>query len=213
MSGIVENKLRIVITTALIDDVDRLGISKRIQHYIEQLDNLKELNLLEYCYVIETVSTDTSLFEKYIPKERIHCSNVNNLTYKNRGSNEVVAMLTSLPTFKFNDDDMIIKLTGRYLLVDNYFIDKVKYSESDILYRKADDTQVFTFLYAMRYKILYDTLQQCDIVEMENTMINIEKLLSLKTINSNIEYVSKLNVIAKFSTDDVNVDNYHLYTF
>jgi hypothetical protein len=84
-----------------------------------------------------------------------------------------------------SDDEFVIKASGRYMLVDDTFVNLVKEHETNphvnAIIRLCDqDTQQYTFLYAMRYKYFKQLHSQ----PMFAGGINIERI-TLDFIRSN----------------------------
>lgn len=74
----------------------------------------------------------------------------------NKSQKEFASIKTLLDTMDL-DNEFIIKVSGRYLLLNNAFVETVKSAEKasniNAIVRLCDnDTQQYTFLYAMRFK-------------------------------------------------------------
>jgi hypothetical protein len=109
-----------------------------------------------------------------------------------------------------SDDDFIIKVSGRYMLVNDTFVNLVKEHETNprvnAIIRLCDqDTQQYTFLYAMRYKYFKQLHSQ----PMFAAGINIEQV-TLDFIRANGLFdttikVKSLGILA-------NINNENSYT-
>ena len=84
----------------------------------------------------------------------------NNLAFINNGVNEAVTLLEAIEHFGFDDNDMIIKLTGRHRIKSDNFFRLVKENpnfDAYFKFRKPDVTGqewACTVVFAMRYKYL-----------------------------------------------------------
>ena len=85
------------------------------------------------------------------------------------------ALLDNLNSDEIDDDTFIIKVSGRYLLLEDSFIDTVKsnlYSTVQTIVKHNNINHVFTFLYALRYRYFkgyYESCSQSDI-STENSL-------------------------------------------
>ena len=125
----------------------------------------------------------------------------NNAKLKNKGINEAKSLLAGLEHFQFRDDDMIIKLTGRYHFISDKFIQLVEANQHIDAFVKRDEYgQGITGCFAMRCKYLKDMLKSLNLEKMESEMINIESEVAqyLKKRRSvmNLQYVNTLGVVA-----------------
>lgn len=162
-------KIYIVCTAALIEQQQEM----RKQEYIHSLTAIQQFGYEPY--VIEACKkTGPTFLEDYT--NHVFYSTVNNPYLHNKGVNEGRTMLEGLRYFNFSDEDIIIKLTGRYAFTSSYLIDTIeKNPEIDVFVRSIDhNTQVFTGCFAMRYKYLVAMLESFRYPAMEQRMINIE---------------------------------------
>lgn len=76
--------------------------------------------LISYGYepwIIESTNIDNSFFDEI--SNRVLYPQKNVLSLRNKGVNEVMSIRASIPLLPFEDNDIVIKLTGRYLLSIN----------------------------------------------------------------------------------------------
>lgn len=162
-------KIYIVCTAALIEYQQEM----RKQEYIHSLATIQQLG--HEPYVIEAYKkTGPTFLEDYT--NHVFYSTMNNPHARNKGVNEGRTMLEGLRYFNFDDDDIIIKLTGRYAFISSYLIDTIEKNQHiDAFVRSIDhNTQIFTGCFAMRYKYLVAMLESFHYPTMERCMINIE---------------------------------------
>jgi len=141
------DKIKIVFTAALIDN----HFEERKLEYIKSLKTIKSFGYEPY--IVEACKERPTFFDDYscnvlYPNE--------NLPDVDKGVNEARSVLAICEHFNFKDDDMVVKITGRYCLQDDYFIRFVEtYSNADIIFKWwAKGGLVFTGCFAMKYKYL-----------------------------------------------------------
>ncbi|MNJ91747.1 hypothetical protein D3C87_94010 [compost metagenome] len=140
--------IHLIITTANI----RNFYPERKQLYIQSIERALEFDyLFDSCTILECVSSD----EAYLNGYNVHYSKVQN-EYPEKGLNEMQHLKAFIEQSSFNEDDLIIKLTGRYILEDNSFFNKIKLLASDYDSVFKDDSDIYeglgyhTFLYCAR---------------------------------------------------------------
>lgn len=212
------NRIRIFLSTALIDNTnkpishqdqrDDLSIEKRMQEYSECFDIIKSLGY-EFT-IVETVATESKFLEQY---SDVIYTNVNNPSYRNRGSNYVNAFKKLMEIHDFMDDDIIIHITGRYPLVDDNFFKICENLEGDMdgCFSRDPYNQFYLFLYAMRFKKLNDLLNSVDIGYLESEGINLEKIFSDKTEDYKIKFIDRLGIIGRQSSSPDGIYNVAVY--
>jgi hypothetical protein len=204
------NNLKIIVSTALVSQYDLpvshhdqnfdLTIDERYREYEECLNIIKSFG---YDFIImETVSEHDLFLENF---GKVIYTNVNNRSFKNRGSNYINAMKNALDTLEFEDDDLIIHITGRYPLVDNTFIERCKVIESDGCFGKDYLGQFYLFLYALRYKKLKKLLNSIDVEYFDSSGVNLERVFSEFLENDNLDFVDKLGIIGRQSNSPKSI--------
>lgn len=170
--------MKVLATSALIDN----HYHRRQWEYEE---SFSAINRFGYdLYVVECYKEIGPTFIEDFSKN-VYYSNVN-LSLKNKGVNEANALIAAFRHFNFNPDELIVKITGRYILENNsFFIDTEKF---DCIYNPRGD-QAFFGCFALRAKIFYDMLCSFDKLKMEKDMINIEYLIA--------KYLEDNNVVTK----------------
>jgi hypothetical protein len=191
-----KNKIIITISTALIND--NLSVEHRIEEYKECFEILK--NLGYGFYIVETVSEKSDFLEEY--SENVFYTNVNG-TYNNRGANYVNAFKKFLNESNFDDNDVIIHITGRYPLINDSFIIKCLNLDSYKIgcFKKDDYNQFYLFLYGMRFKYLKNLLNSIDVNDMEKNMINLEMIFSEEISHNSVELIEELGILGRQSNE------------
>ena len=189
------NITKIILSTAIIND----GVSAedRIVEYKENFDIIKNLGY-EFI-IVETVLGKSDFLESN--SKNVFYTNVNGV-YKNRGTNYVNAFKKFINNSDFDDEDIIIHVTGRYPFIDDSFFKKCKSLEKDKVgcFKKDDYGQFHLFLYALRYREIKNLLNSIDIDNMESEMKSLEGIFPKKLPYDKLVFVDKLGIIGKQST-------------
>ena len=197
-----QGKLRVVCTSALID----FCYEARKQEYISSLERLKEYGYQPY--VFEACHpASPSFLEKHTP--HVFYSNVNDIKLGNKGVNEAASLIEGFKQTQFGDNDMIVKLTGRYLFDSRDFLQLVEdHPEIDVFVRcdpLGFPEKVFTGCFAMRYKFFKQMLENLDLIKMEEELIDLEKEVAhftrqLAHLGKNVMYVEKVGIVANIGS-------------
>ena len=171
--------IEIIFTSALI--AHQFEIRK--EEYLKSYTTLIKNGFTPW--IIESTNIDHSFYDELT--SHICYPQKNNPTVRNIGVNEVMALKTSIPFLPFNDDDIVIKLTGRYLLYEQTFIDTIRENPNNDAYAKWVDDQVFTGCIALKWKYFKNFLQTVNLAKMEKEMINLEKELAHFIIEKNLK--------------------------
>lgn len=166
------DRFKIFYTSALIPH----KFEERKEEYIKCLRLLKRMGLEERIYIVESGPfTPRSFFEDYCNK--VFYANTNDPSFVNKGVNEVKASLAAFDYYSFDDEDMIVKLTGRYLFNETNFLHLIgEHPEVDAFASYLPDRKrgVNSGCYAMRYKYYKRFLQGLNLQRMEEKLIDIE---------------------------------------
>lgn len=201
-------KIHIVCTAALLNKQARY----REQEYRLSMRIIQKLGYTPY--VIEACKKHgPTFFEKYTP--HVFYSTMNNPALHNKGVNEGKTMLEGLKAFHFADDDIIIKLTGRYHFISDYLINLIKKNPSiDAFVLCSPRFNAITGCFAMRYKHLIAMLEGFDYETMETTMSCIEWECATFVNNGDqkgilkVMYLDKLDVRGKMFCTGITDLNY-----
>ena len=187
LPSLFSNTIRIMYTSALIPD----SFAYRKGEYIRSLKNLKIFGYIPNTYVIESGPwIPESFFSKYA--SNVFYAGTNKILY-NKGVNESMAMIQGLEHYHFDDDDMIVKLTGRYLLFRDTFLKKIEDNPEIDAFVTGKVNDVFTGCYALRCKHMLEMYKQLDLLWMEENYIAIEWEVA-KYINK-LESENKIKVM------------------
>lgn len=163
------HRAKIVCTAALIDT----QFESRKKEYSTSLNILKEYGY-QNPFIFEAIKSQGPTFlENY--SDKVIYTGVNDARLRNKGVNEARSLAAGFKKCNFNDNDIILKLTGRYYFLSDALLNIIDNNEHIDAFVKVDRYgQVFTGCYAMRYKLFKDMLGQLDYTRMEQKMINIE---------------------------------------
>jgi hypothetical protein len=162
-------KIKILCTSALTSKHYEL----RKQEYIRALSLLKGYGLDPY--LVEAIASGPTFLDE-------HCNHVlytrsNNFSLRNYGINEAVSMRIGLEHFNFDPETIIIKITGRYPLESDDFLQLVEENlDADVIAKTWHENDVCTGLFAIRQKYLLDFLRNLDLKQMERQWTPIEHL-------------------------------------
>ena len=176
----------VLYTSALIENKFDIRKSQYLSSY-NILDKYLDKKNIK---IVECFSSDGD-FLKSLGSDIIY-TNTHNNSIRNKGVLEVMAMKKFFEVFDIDDDEIIFKITGRYTLIDDSFINLINSTNYDFYGRLMDENrQVFTGCFAMRKKIFLDWLNKQDLNILERMSINIEK--------SMIDYLYREGVNTHFS--------------
>jgi hypothetical protein len=109
--------LYFIVTTCLFNEC-----LIRKEQYINSINKLKQiiqdLNILNYKIIIVENNGKTDTFLNMLDCEVYYTKN-NFLQTTNKGTKELQDILDCIDKYNINDNDFIVKMTGRYILNDN----------------------------------------------------------------------------------------------
>lgn len=200
-------QVHVIMTTAQLP----IRVEERTAEYLKSFWTIKSYGFEPW--IIEATNTSSSLFDP-IARHVLYPQRHND-SLKNKGVNETMSMRASLPYLPFEDDDIVIKLTGRYYLYSRDFIDFVEENASEydafVCYGKGfvSDNHVFTGCFACRWKYFKQYINEMDFDKAERDYIPVEQLFAefIEEKKLRVKVVHPLHVIAKiyFNPDWWNV--------
>jgi hypothetical protein len=121
----------------------------------------------------------------------------------NKSQKEFVSIQTLLSAMNL-DNEFIIKVSGRYLLLNNAFVDTVKSAEKanniNAIVRLCDnDTQQYTFLYAMRFKYFKEFYQTTVLPPGKNIERAILEFIHARGLYETTLKVSELGILTNIN--------------
>jgi hypothetical protein len=117
----------LIITTCIVDKYGIQNNEHRKNRYIECIQWL--LKLLEDIADVKPIIVENNgsrtTYLNQLECDVVYTDN-NNYKYKNKGVNELLDIKHIINIYNINDDDFVVKLTGRYKLLDLEFINLIK---------------------------------------------------------------------------------------
>jgi hypothetical protein len=183
-------------------------IADRKEEYTKALEMIKTFGYTPYavepCFDGPTYLNELTPFVCY--------TKTNNIRLNNKGVNEAVSLKAALEKWSFNDNDVVVKITGRYCFEDDFFLKFAEqHKDADVIVKEFTDS-AFTGGFAMKYKHLMAFLEWLDLKEMEEKLISIEQMLAryLKAHEKKLTILKleKINMKGRVFNDGVNIQ-YH----
>lgn len=186
-----EANIHILFSSAIIEDQATL----RKEEYLTSYFALKDYGFEPW--IIEATNVNFSFFDDL--SDRVFYPQKNNLSLKNLGVNEIESIRAVLAKLPFDDEDIVIKLTGRYFLYDQFFIELIQNNFKYDVFAKQIEDQVFTGCIAMKWKYFKKIIMETDLQDMEKNMINMEKVFYDFILKENLCFfhVDKLHLLAR----------------
>ncbi len=189
--------IHVIITSANI----REAYEKRKRQYIESIETcLKYAHLFDSYAILECVSPH----EEYLSAYNTYYSKESNLLI-NKGHDELRHMLGYLNQSQLPEDACIVKLSGRYMIEDSYFFDRViELSDTfDSIFKNDADAYLgngyHTFLYYMKKKLFADLYSSIDPSECNKMHFEWQVKHHIMTQERHIE-IDRLGVLANQGT-------------
>ena len=173
---------------------------REIRHheYMYCLSRIFSYGLPVYGVVSETTHYTPAEFFPFEKCVYVESTADHNAISKSR--KEFVSLRKLVSEVSLDETTWVVKVSGRYMLVNDSFLQRVRMSPKQAVVRKCDDTQMYTFLYAIRFGLLKAILE----AELDNTT-NIEwhivHHLRRLVSDAEIEYVSDLGVFANINNE------------
>jgi hypothetical protein len=190
--------MKILFTTALIEDFYEI----RKKEYIDSFEISKSLIGVDNINILECFVDKQETFLNDLT-ENIYFSNTN-IPARNKGVKEALAIKKFFEECDYNDDDIVIKQTGRYKFTSDLFFENIdKTVDANVLF--GENNYCFFGVFSLKFKYFKNFINNLDFSYMENNMVCIEKLLSDYIIHENltVKKHDKLDVLS-------NINNNHL---
>jgi len=201
-------QVHVIMTSAILN----LDYERRKQEYIRSINSIKSYGIEPW--IIEATNIDHSFFDEI--STQVLYPQVNNLSIGNKGVNETMSIKTSIPYLPFDDEDIVIKLTGRYWLYSREFIDIIESTCKDydayVCFGKhfVGKKHIFTGCFALRWKHYKKIIDEMDFERAEKDWLPIEMLFAdaIQNHHLRIKVVDPLHVNARIFFDgQMGLDN------
>ena len=202
--------MNIAFITTLAQHVDNdVKYNEREKQYMYSMARIFSYNYPVYGVVSETHNDLNFKPKQFFPFEKLLeiDSTHSNMSKSQKEFNSIKLLLNYID---LDNNTWIVKVSGRYLIYNDIFMETVKNSsnETKAIVRLCDnDTQMYTFLFALRFKFFKDFFMNYDLPNH----INLEKITLLyiqNTLKENeIKYIDNLGIICNIA--DSNDFNYY----
>jgi hypothetical protein len=179
----VHGQIQFLLTSAM----NPLQFEWRKEEYLKSFHSLRAYGYEPW--IVEALS-DSSFFDEMT--HQVLYPQVNNNAWRNKGANETNSIRASIPYLPFNDEDIVIKMTGRYYLYDRHLINLIETMQDQydafVCYGKnfVDSDHIFTGCFAMRWKYLKKLINELDLEWAEKEYVAIEKIFAEFIQNNNL---------------------------
>jgi len=201
----------IIITTSINNKVGVQNEIHRRQRYIESIEKILELVGTDLS--IKTIVVENNgLRPTYL--DNLNCSILytdnNKINYHNKGGNELLDIKRVITHYNIQDNDIIIKLTGRYKLLSSRFLDLVKNNASNydafvkfynVCTQKYEFDDCVLGLFAVKCKYLKDfnykftRSPECEFAEYIRVNINKDALIEVRDLDLECCFADNLRIL------------------
>ena len=203
-----------VVTGADITDNSALIRRERYIEYMMSLFKIFSYTIPTYGVLSEYKSnshTDSPPFYKFPFKKLTYIESgvLDNYSKSQKEFISINHLLEEMKTFDIDDDTFVIKVSGRYLLIEDSFMNIVKENQSNpnvssIIKLNDSHTMQFTCLYALRYKYFKEFYEQDVMTVVPNgKCIELSTLEYLKTNNlySRALVINSLGILTNINSE------------
>ena len=200
----------IIITTSINNKVGIQNNIHRQNRYLESIRNVLQLinnDLNIKPIIVENNGARQTFLDNL--KCDICYTNNNIIHYKHKGENELLDIKEVINQYNIKDDDIIIKLTGRYKLLNLYFINLVKNNNNCDAFVKFfnvctkkymfDDCVLGLFAIKCKYlkKFKYNFLRspECEFAHYIRKNINKNKLIEVRQLYLECCFAHDLSIL------------------
>jgi hypothetical protein len=182
--------------------------NEREKQYMYSMARIFSYKLPVYCVLSETHNDEEFKPKVFFPFQKLLeiDSLDKNMT---KSQKEFYSIKSLLNYIDLDDNTWIVKVSGRYMIYNDEFIEFVKKSSNNIkaIIKTCDnDTQMYTFLFALRFKYFKDFFINYN---LPNDM-NLEKIILFyiekKLEKTHINYINNLGIFS-------NIDDSNEFTY
>ena len=200
----------VIITTSIHNKVGAQDQIHRQTRYIESINQL--LQLIGNDANIKPIIVENNGFRRTFLDD-LKCdvcyTNNNRIHYPHKGVNELLDIKEVITKYKIQDTDIIIKLTGRYKLLNSDFIDLVKNNNKYFAFVKFFNvcTKEFMFddcvlgLFAVKCKYLKEfeyslaRSPECEFADYVRRRINRNKVMEVQQLHLECCFADDLRIL------------------
>lgn len=185
---------------------------ERIAEYQKAYNQLIKFFKKEDISVIECYANDANDIRSILNCENVFVTKTHRCEIRNKGVLEILGMMKFLNQSQIDDNDILLKITGRYILKNTEILQQMLHNDTAFVGKLVDNNlQVFTGCFLIRKNVLCNFFNSVNLDHMEKHMINFERTLKdyLFSIPDKSIFLDTINVEAPiFGTG--NVQTYHL---
>ncbi|HSX26199.1 MAG TPA: hypothetical protein VLE89_04240 [Chlamydiales bacterium] len=202
-TSLLSAEIHVIYTSALIPR----NFPARKGEYLRSFNALKNYGFDPW--IIEATHIDHSFYNDI--SNRVLYPHQNKYMH-NLGANELLSIRTCFPHFSFADEDVVVKLTGRYWLFQPTLFKIIRENpDYDVYIKKwfGNGWFEFTGCFAMKWKHFKKMFEAANPDSMNNDRIAIEEILAKYIIENNLHalVLEKLDVLARIN----GIDETHAY--
>jgi hypothetical protein len=194
--------MSIVFITTLAQHLDNdEKYNEREKQYMYSMARIFSYNLPVYGVVSETHSNPEFKPKIFFPFEKLLeiKSLDKNMT---KSQKEFYSIKTLLKYIDLDDNSWIIKISGRYMIYNDSFIETIKKTSDSIkaVIRTCDyDTQMYSFLFALRFKYFKDFFLNYNLGNDNNLEKIILFYINNELNDNEIKYIDNLGVFSNIA--------------
>jgi hypothetical protein len=200
----------------VVTGADRIGnLSVRRERYVEYILSLHRIFSYKVPVIgvlseLDETLSDTPPFDAFPFKilNKLHCGALDGYNKSEREFMSIKSLLPRMEELGISDNEFIIKSSGRYMLVNDSFFNKVKASQYDdsissvIKLCDLDKNQQFTFLYAIRYKYFKEFYSSdISILRHKNVEQATIDFLKAKGLYDKTLFVNSLGILSNINNE------------
>ena len=198
----------IIVTTMAQHVDDDKKYDEREKQYMYTMARIFSYKFPVYCVISETHDNPEFKPKQFFPFTKLlEIESLDkNMTKSQKEFNSIKLLLSDV---NLDNNSWVIKVSGRYMIYNDMFIDSVKEQPESIkaVIRTCDsDTQMYTFLFALRFRYFKDFFVNNNLPDS----INLERIMLLYIENvlhhDEIKYVNDLGIFCNIA--DCNVYTY-----
>lgn len=199
----------LIITTSINNKNGNKNLLHRKERYIDSIKNILTLlknDLSIKSIIVENNGTRPTYLDNLLCD--IVYTNNNKLQFSHKGVNELLDIKEVINQYKIKDDDIIIKLTGRYKILDLMFINIVK-NNIDIydafikffnvctLKYMTNDCVLGLFAIKSKYlkKFKYNCIKSPECEFADFVRQNITKIMEINNLNLECCFADNLSIL------------------
>ena len=200
----------IIITTSITSKDPSQNHIHRQNRYIESIRYLLQL-IKDDVFIKPIIVENNGLHQTYL--DDLNCdicyTNNNNLNFGNKGGNELADIKEVINRYKIQDDDVVIKLTGQYKMLNLNFINLVKDNINTDAFVKFfnvcekqymfDDCVLGLFAIKCKYlkEFNYNFIKgpECEFADYVRKNINQKNLMEIKQLDLECCFADDLRIL------------------